>query len=320
VQLPLNADGKEIDVFARSHEHLLEIRDVVLRLLAVSVVRSVVLNKGNHHRGATLINAPTLAYLMEQCQSLKLLSLNIITLDEHLCRALGAYSRPGLEIELTYCRIAGTAAAVLAQVLGQNKGPTKLDYCYMDNSVLVDGLRGNSCLKSLRPHLGNREVLAIAGALRENKGLDDLDLRFEHKMSDESWGAICRSLKAHPTLEVLHLGSLYRHATTAPAVITSRIQALLDTLKVNVSIHTIHLLDSHSENELFRRSVISYLETNRLRPRLLAIQSQGAGTRASCLTDQSRSVLDAFIRECRSCLSVDDCDDHAGCEPPCTYY
>jgi hypothetical protein len=41
---------------------------------------------------------------------------------------------------------------------------------------------------------------------------------------------------------------------------------------VNLSIHTIYL-DSHlSRHKLFRGSVILYLETNRLRPRLLAIQ------------------------------------------------
>jgi hypothetical protein len=41
-----NADGKEINAFARSHyEHLLEISDVVLRLLAASVVHTVELSR-----------------------------------------------------------------------------------------------------------------------------------------------------------------------------------------------------------------------------------------------------------------------------------
>jgi hypothetical protein len=58
-----------------------------------------------------------------------------------------------------------------------------------------------------------------------------------------------------------------------PAVLTSRIQALVDVLKVNTSIHTIDMDSrSYSEHELFRRSVIPSLETNRLQPRLLAIQ------------------------------------------------
>jgi hypothetical protein len=49
-------------------------------------------------------------------------------------------------------------------------------------------------------------------------------------------------------------------------------QALADMVKCNLSMHTIHLNPRYSQHELFRGSVIPYLETNRLRPRLLAIQ------------------------------------------------
>jgi hypothetical protein len=96
----------------------------------------------------------------------------------------------------------------LAEVLGRNQGPTKLNFCIIENFVLANGLRGNSSLKSLTPNLnchvnGNQEVLAIAGALRENKGLVDLDLRYGLSVDDETWDAVCDSLKTHPTLEVL---------------------------------------------------------------------------------------------------------------------
>jgi hypothetical protein len=91
-------------------------------------------------------------------------------------------------------------------------------------------------------------------------------------MSDETWDAVCDSLKTHPTLEVLNLRSAITNATTAPAVLKSRIQALVKMLKINISIHTIHLDYHYSQHELFRESVIPYLETNRLRPRVLAIQ------------------------------------------------
>jgi hypothetical protein len=56
-------------------------------------------------------------------------------------------------------------------------------------------------------------------------------------------------------------------------VISSRLQALVDKLKVKMSIHTIGLTYTYREHELFRGSVVPYLETNRLRPRLLAIQT-----------------------------------------------
>jgi hypothetical protein len=272
-----NADTKGIVAFSRSPEHLLEICDVVVRLLAASVVHSVHLNWNDIAVG--LINAPTLAYLLEQCQSLETLTLIDQTLDENHCRALGDYSRPGLEIVLRRCKLTNAGTSALAEVLGRNQGPTKLDYCHTDYSVLADGLRGNSRLKFLKPHfseileVSKREVLAIAGALKENKGLVELELSTGcFTENDETWGAICDSLKTHPTLEILNLRSAVTDATRAPKVITSRIQALLGMMKINLSTHTIRLFDLYSKHELFQGSVIPYLETNRLRPRLLAIQ------------------------------------------------
>jgi hypothetical protein len=116
---------------------------------------------------------------------------------------------------------------------------------------------------------------AIAGALKENKGLVCLNIWLR---GEEPWDAVCDSLKTHPTLEVLHLRSYLtlEGVPLDPAAITSRMQALLDMMKMNKSIHTTHLNALYSDHELFRGSVIPYLETNlkthRLRPRLLAIQ------------------------------------------------
>jgi hypothetical protein len=274
--LEFKADGNEIVALACSPEHLLEICNVVLRLLAASVVHSVILEKLSTY--GALINAPALEYLMEQCQSLKVLKLDRLALDEEHCRVLGGYSRPGLEIELIRCKLTSAGSSVLVEVLGRNQGPTKLDRCDIDNFVLANWLRGNCSLKSVRPRIssdldevGNREFLAIADALKENKGLADLNLSHDFSMSDEVWGAVCDSLKTHPTLQVLDLFSV-SDGFVDPEVLKSRVQALLDMMKVNMSIHTIHLYSCYREHELFRGSVIPYLETNRLRPRLLAIQ------------------------------------------------
>jgi hypothetical protein len=247
----------------------------------MNVVHSVVLDDWSCHDG-TLINAPNLAYLMEQCQSLKSLSLKDLEMDENHCRVLGDCSRPDLGIVLDGCEITSTGANALAEGLRCNQGPTKLELCKIDNFVLANGLRGNSGLKTLAPRLsnipddGNREVLAIAGALKENKGLVDLDVWHDFRMSDEAWGAICDSLKTHPTLEVLHLHDLhYGPFTTdapAPAVPKSRIQALVNLLKVNMSVHTIDVDARYSQHEFFRGAVIPYLETNRFRRRVRAIQ------------------------------------------------
>jgi hypothetical protein len=273
-------DGKILVAWARSSEALSEIVDAVLRLVAARVVYSVILGKQWMPVDGALITAASLAYLMEQCQSLKAVKLQNLEMDETHCRVLGAYSRPDLEIELNSCVITGAGASALAEVLGRNQGPTRLDYCEIDNFVIANGLRGNSRLKSFGPYFSrdldirNRQLLAIADAIRENKGLVEWRLRCYCiiVMNDETWGVICDSLKTHPTLEVLNLSMIYNDATTTPAVITSRVQALLGMMEVNTSIHTIHLRDQYSEHELFRQSVVPYLGTNRFRQHVRAIQ------------------------------------------------
>jgi hypothetical protein len=269
-----NVDDNEIIVVARSREHLSEICDVILRLLAASVVHSVIIP--NWNRGVDVnIGAPALAHLMEQCKSLKVLTLRHLEMDENHCRVLGAYSRPDLEIVLYHCKLTSAGTSALAEVLERNQGPTVLDGCDIDYSVLANGLRGNSRLKRLRTAYSinldydNRQ---IAGSLRENKGLVELDFHNSFRVTDETWGSICDSLKTHPTLEVLNMPSTLNTAMTGPAAITSRIQALLDLMELNLSIHTMNLRDEYSKHELFRESVIPYLETNLFRPRLLAIQ------------------------------------------------
>lgn len=137
-------------------------------------------------------------------------------------------------------------------------------------------MRGNSRLKSLTNRISsNQELLAIAGALRENKGLVDLDLSHDEWMSDESWDAIYDSLKTHPTLQVLDLQPAATHDRRVEpplpeAVIESRSQAVIDMLKVNMAIHTIYLDWKYylNEPELSPETFKSYLNANRFRQRL----------------------------------------------------
>jgi hypothetical protein len=269
------ADGQELGIWAHSCEALSDVCDVVLQLLAASVVHSVILLKWGPLAG-TAINATSLAYLMEQCQSLKALTLRYLALDEDHCRLLGTNSRPNLEVNLENCVIAGAGSSALAEALRRNQGPTRLNYCDFDTPLLGDGLRGNSRLKSFRQSfsgdfdVGNRQVFPIANALRENKGLVELALMSHNfYMNDETWGAICDSLKTHPTLEVLNLRG---ESPAAPAITTSRIQALLGMMEVNTSILTIYLRKQYRKHELFRELVVPYLETNQFRQHVCVIQ------------------------------------------------
>jgi hypothetical protein len=94
-------------------------------------------------------------------------------------------------------------------------------------------------------------------------------------MSENTWDVFCDYLKTHPSLQVLDLGSRRRFLPPlAPLHLKVRgIQSLVDMLKVNTSILTIHLDGHYFEHELFQRLVIPYLDSNRLRPRVHAIQN-----------------------------------------------
>jgi hypothetical protein len=56
------------------------------------------------------------------------------------------------------------------------------------------------------------------------------------------------------------------------AVHKSRIQAVVHMMKLNTSIRTIDMDHCLSTSSFYRESVVSYVETNRFRPRLLTIQ------------------------------------------------
>jgi hypothetical protein len=271
--------GKHINILAWSPAALSEIVDVVCSLLAANTSEVDVLELCNEGLGKeAFCSAPIFASLAEQCQNLKCLTLRgLDSLSEDQIRVLDTISRPGLEIVLRECRIEGAAAEALAEALGRNQGPTRLDECDIDYSVLANGLRGNSRLKSMcndtNAKVSDEDLLAIAAALKENKGLVNLNLTYYVRVSDESWDAVCDSLKTHPTLEHFTFRTKYAAASLAPAVLMCRLQALIDMLKMNTTMQTIDVgPKQYSEHELYRGSVTRYLETNRFRLRLLTIQ------------------------------------------------
>jgi hypothetical protein len=199
-----SAVGKDKEALAHSRGSLWEICGAALRLWAASDVDLVNLDKRSCY-DVVLINAVMLADLLEQCQCLKPLALKGLRIDVNLCRVLDSYSRPGLEIELRGCELTDAGTSALVEVLGRSQGPTKLAYCYIDNVVLADGLKSLSPFVSYNLEVYEREVLVTTGALRENKGLVELELHSRSLRVIEIWGAICHSLETYPTLEILRM-------------------------------------------------------------------------------------------------------------------
>ena len=223
LQISFQCRCKKNFVATSSPEARLEVFGVVGRLLTATsseVYELDIRNLCRVHQVFDNFGPTCFEYFMEKFQSLYLAHLEI---DEDQIGTLGAISRPCLDIKLAFCRISGASAEALAEVLQRNQGPTELIYCDIDNFILADGLRGNSRLINLRVlclsstnEVGNREVLAITSALRENKGLVNLVIRLDLTMSDESWSGACDSLKTliHSTLQILHVESIQSYGVS----------------------------------------------------------------------------------------------------------
>jgi hypothetical protein len=74
---------------------------------------------------------PSLAHLMEQCQSLKIITLEISLMK--ITAVLGDYSRPGLGHRIRTAANLRAWNSALAEILGRNEGPTKLHDCEIDH-------------------------------------------------------------------------------------------------------------------------------------------------------------------------------------------
>jgi hypothetical protein len=94
----------------------------------------------------------------------------------------------------------------------------------------------------------------------------------EFRMSEETWDAVCNSLETHPPLGVLDLRGTFTDPTIAPAELKVQIQAILDMVKMNISIRTTYVWIPVTATMLFfREPSIPYLETNRFRSRIRTI-------------------------------------------------
>jgi hypothetical protein len=122
--------------------------------------------------------------------------------------------------------------------------------------------------------------------LEQNCGLVRLDLS-NRVVNDANWKALCMSLKAHPTLEVLGLrtttSSTDRQARDYKTTRKNRMLDLEEMLKVNTLMHTIELGSNECDESLLQHFIRPRLKRNLYLPRLSAMEIGDSLLRAKLL-------------------------------------
>jgi hypothetical protein len=205
-----------------------------------------------------------------------------MTLTEDQCRALATISRLVVEVKLLYCRLADDAAGAFVECLKSDRGPVKLIDCLIDNHVIASALTGNSRVTKLKANYARTNyadsTAAWFTALANNRGLVDLDLE-DVNIGDDNWIILSESLKAHLTLTNLNLidtrpilddngeGLLSDEPKKA-----HRTRLLAEMIQANTIMLTIELSRYERDDHIYTEEILPYLETNRYRPRVLAVK------------------------------------------------
>jgi hypothetical protein len=169
--------------------------------------------------------------------------------------------------------------------LHSDRGPIKLHNCKIDTQIIVSALIGNSRVTKLKLYYARStneaDMAVLVAAIANNRGLEELDFE-DGSISDDNWSILCESLKAHPTLTILNLfdnrpiifddiddddGLLSDEAQKA-----HRTRLLADMVQANTIMLTIELARYERDDHIYTDEILPYLETNRYRPRVLAIK------------------------------------------------
>jgi hypothetical protein len=219
-------------------------------------------------------------FFQESRDSLQKVTLNGMVLSEDLCLALGTMSRLDVELDVSVCCLADDAADAFVECLQSDRGPVDLNWCRIDSQILANALTGDSRVTRLKPHFhgtDDAEKAVLFRALTNNRGLVHLDLRGD-PISDENWIILCQSLQAHPSLTSLKLSvTMPRSPDGVPIIFSdeqkaSRTSVLVEMMQQNTVLHTIELLASERNNQIYTEELRPYLVTNLYRPRVHAIK------------------------------------------------
>jgi hypothetical protein len=258
--------------------------DFLLRLLATCVHPDVSI-KGLFHEWPTLASGAGLSiFFQESHDSLRKVALTYMALNQDQCRALATMSRLDVELTITCCSLADDAVGAFVECLQSDKGPIQLIQCDIASQILASALTGNSRVTRFKPDFWvfNSAAMAILfTALANNRGL--VDLVWNNHIIDDNWSILCESLKAHPTLTSLDLRRSGGGIVLAHDQKVHRTSLLAEMMQRNTVLHTIDLSVDERDEQIYTQDISPYLETNRYRPRLLAIKKAGLSLRRPLL-------------------------------------
>jgi hypothetical protein len=238
-------------------------------------------------------------FFQESRDDLRKVVLSWMALSEDQCLALGTMSRLDVELDIRDCSLVdGAAELAFQECLQSGRGPVNLEMCRSDSRVA-----------RLKPRVSSRtndaDMAILIRALANNTGLVEVKLQYR-PISDDNWSILCESLKAHPTLTSLDLSNTRPRSPVGVTIDeqkTRRTRVLVEMMQQNTVLHTIHLSERERDEQIYTEEIHPYLETNRYRPRVLAVNEQVLGRAVYSVRSNPNLVwmllsenVDAFVR------------------------
>jgi hypothetical protein len=210
-----------------------------------------------------------LNYLTESNSNLQRLRFDGLALNEEYFQVMvDAPVRIDIEIDLRSCKIKSSAGDSFLACLARGRGPTGLIYCTIEPSVLANALRESTRLKELVLGLSGRgreeeDFEMITSALANNRSLEELKF-YGDGINDTAWHSPCRTLAAHPILQVLHLGISIWNARFDVWDPDFRSHDLATMMSSNTVLQVITVEPRrHYNRHIFEALVVPRLEMNR---------------------------------------------------------
>jgi hypothetical protein len=182
------------------------------------------------------------------------------------------------------CSLVDDEAGAFVECLHSGRGSVELEQCNIDSQILASALTGKSRVTKLTPDYpstNDAETAILLAALATNRGLEELDLE-DGSISNDNWSILCESLKAHPTLTSLNLRTTSPRSppSTRVRIVQTddqkahRTRLLAEMMQENTILHTVELSRYERDDQIYTEEISPYLETNRYRPRVLAVNKR----------------------------------------------